>query len=187
MPLRSSTSRLTYSGRRSSSGEMSTMLMPLQRDRAVMRECTVRPNFRSPQKPTVRLSRRPFSRWMVHRSARVWVGWLWPPSPALMMGTPETWAATRGAPSLGWRMHSYEAGDGAIDGHAVAAKIGLSPSQVYKTLVTKGTGRDLFVFVIPVDAELDLKKAARTVGEKSVEMIHANHRISGAQRQAVRR
>jgi len=73
---------------------------------------------------------------------------------------------------IAYTMHSYEAGDGAIDGHAVAAKIGLSPSQVYKTLVTKGTGRDLFVFVIPVDAELDLKKAARTVGEKSVEMIH---------------
>ena len=61
--------------------------MSSYRLRAFTREWTVRPNFRSPQKPMVKPPRRPFSRWMVRRSVRVWVGWLWPPSPALMMGT----------------------------------------------------------------------------------------------------
>ena len=65
---------------------------------------TVRPNFRSPQKPTVRSSNRPFSWRMVSRSVRVWVGWLCPPSPALITGARACWLATRGAPSLGWRM-----------------------------------------------------------------------------------
>jgi Cys-tRNA(Pro)/Cys-tRNA(Cys) deacylase len=43
--------------------------------------------------------------------------------------------------------------------------------KVYKTLVTKGTSREYYVFVIPVAEELDLKAAARSVGEKAVEMI----------------
>ena len=44
--------------------------------------------------------------------------------------------------------------------------------QVYKTLVTVSNSKNYFVFVIPIAAELDLKKAAKSVGEKSVEMIH---------------
>ena len=44
--------------------------------------------------------------------------------------------------------------------------------QVFKTLVTRGASRDYFVFVIPVALELNLKAAAKSVGEKSVEMIH---------------
>ena len=71
---------------------------------APMREWTVRPNFRSPQQPITRLSSRPFSRLMVSRSVRVWVGWWWPPSPALITGTVAFMEATKGAPSLGWRM-----------------------------------------------------------------------------------
>ena len=71
---------------------------------APMREWTVRPNFRSPQQPRTRLSSRPFSRLMVSRSVRVWVGWWWPPSPALITGTVAFMEATSGAPSLGWRM-----------------------------------------------------------------------------------
>ena len=47
-----------------------------------------------------------------------------------------------------------------------------SPACVYKTLVTQGNSKNYFVFVIPVAAELDLKAAARSVGEKSVAMIH---------------
>ena len=69
-----------------------------------MSECTVRPNFRSPQKPMVRWSKRPFSRLMVSRSVSVCVGWAWLPSPALMTGMPAYCDATRGAPSLKWRM-----------------------------------------------------------------------------------
>ena len=58
------------------------------------------------------------------------------------------------------------------DGIHVAQSMGEDPACVYKTLVTQGASRNYFVFVIPVAAELDLKAAARSVGEKSVAMIH---------------
>lgn len=66
---------------------------------------------------------------------------------------------------------SYDNKDGKIDGVSVAAKIGRDPKEVYKTLVTQGTSKNIFVFVIPVEAELDLKKAAKAAAEKKVEMI----------------
>jgi len=72
--------------------------------------------------------------------------------------------------SIKYEMHTYDCSDG-IDGLAVAKKMNMSPDRVYKTLVTKGKS-EYFVFVIPVSDELDLKKAAKSVGEKSVEMIH---------------
>ena len=78
--------------------------MPSYLDIAFIRECTVRPNIRSPHKPMVRLSRRPFSLLIVRRSARVWVGWLCPPSPALMIGTSDFIEASIGAPSFGCLM-----------------------------------------------------------------------------------
>ena len=56
------------------------------------------------------------------------------------------------------------------DGVQVADMLGLPHEKVYKTLVAQGASREYFVFVIPI--ELDLKKAARAVGEKSVSMIH---------------
>lgn len=59
-----------------------------------------------------------------------------------------------------------------IDGMQIVEKLGLDPGKVYKTLVTEGTAKEYFVFVIPVAAELDLKKAAKTVGQKSLAMIH---------------
>lgn len=58
------------------------------------------------------------------------------------------------------------------DGIAVADKCGIPYEQSYKTLVTVGKSKNYFVFVIPIAQELDLKKAARAVGEKAVEMIH---------------
>ncbi len=58
-----------------------------------------------------------------------------------------------------------------IDGIQIADMLGLSHEKVYKTLVTKGNSKNYFVFVIPIAQELDLKAAARSVGEKSVEMI----------------
>ena len=67
--------------------------------------------------------------------------------------------------------HQYPHGKEAVDGVTVAKLLNQNPAQVFKTLVTKGTGRDYFVFVIPVEKELNLKKAAKAVGEKSVEMI----------------
>lgn len=69
-----------------------------------------------------------------------------------------------------YQMHTYDPGDG-IDGVSVAKKTGQDPARVYKTLVTAGKSGQHYVFVLPVAEELDLKKAAKAVGEKSVEMI----------------
>ncbi len=74
-----------------------------------------------------------------------------------------------------YEMHTYPHGDEAVDGVNVARLTGQDPVKVYKTLVTRGASnpsRNYYVFVIPVEKELDLKKAARAAGEKSVEMIH---------------
>ncbi|HJA41740.1 MAG TPA: Cys-tRNA(Pro) deacylase [Firmicutes bacterium] len=70
-----------------------------------------------------------------------------------------------------YEMLTYEVKDGAIDGISVANKIGHSIENVYKTLVTQGNRKNFFVFVIPVDCTLDLKQAAKAVGEKRVEML----------------
>lgn len=66
----------------------------------------------------------------------------------------------------------YEAGDGAIDGISVAQKTGQNPDTVFKTLVARASSGGLYVFCIPVAHELDLKKAAKAAGEKSVAMLH---------------
>lgn len=66
---------------------------------------------------------------------------------------------------------SYEC-DEFVDGIQTADHLGLSHDQVYKTLVTVGSSKQYFVFVLPIEAELDMKKAARAAGEKSVSMIH---------------
>lgn len=68
--------------------------------------------------------------------------------------------------------HEYPHGAEAVDGVTVAGLIGSAPEQVFKTLVTRGASKSIYVFVIPVAAELDLKKAARAVGEKSIAMLH---------------
>ena len=67
--------------------------------------------------------------------------------------------------------HTYETEDGHIDGISVAHKMGIDPAVVFKTLVTRGASKGIYVFVVPVALELNLKAAARAVGEKSVEMI----------------
>lgn len=74
-----------------------------------------------------------------------------------------------------YEMHTYPHGDEAVDGVNVARLTGQDPKKVFKTLVTRGASnpsKNFYVFVIPVEKELDLKKAAKAVGEKSVEMIH---------------
>lgn len=71
-----------------------------------------------------------------------------------------------------YKTMEYECKDGKIDGLAVAEKLGQNPEQVFKTLVTQGHSRELYVFVLPVAEELNLKKAAKVAGEKSLEMIH---------------
>lgn len=72
---------------------------------------------------------------------------------------------------ISYEIHTYEASDGKIDGMSVAEKVGRSPDVLFKTLVTKGESGDYFVFVVCVADELDLKKAAASVGEKAVHMI----------------
>lgn len=76
------------------------------------------------------------------------------------------------AEKIPYRAYYYDNKDGKIDGISVAHKLGQKVEQVYKTLVTHGAGGDYYVFVVPVAAELNLKAAAKSVGEKSVEMVH---------------
>lgn len=68
--------------------------------------------------------------------------------------------------------HEYPHGDEAVDGVSVAASLGQDPEKVFKTLVARGVSKKIYVFDIPVAEELDLKKAAKAVGEKSVAMVH---------------
>jgi Cys-tRNA(Pro)/Cys-tRNA(Cys) deacylase len=72
---------------------------------------------------------------------------------------------------ISYQLMTYENTDGKIDGVSVAQKINKDPRMVYKTLVSQGISKALYVFIIPVEAELDLKKAAKAAGEKKVEMI----------------
>ena len=66
--------------------------------------------------------------------------------------------------------HTYEA-DPTLTGAQIAALLGEPADHVFKTLVTQGKSNKYYVFVVPVEAELDLKKAAKAAGEKSVAMI----------------
>ena len=70
-----------------------------------------------------------------------------------------------------YQVNTYECEE-FIDGIHIADMLGQSYDQSFKTLVTVGKSGEHYVFAIPIDRELDLKKAARAVGEKSVEMIH---------------
>ncbi len=69
-----------------------------------------------------------------------------------------------------YESHCY-ADTGAVAGMEVAEALHEDPSRVFKTLVTVGASRNHFVFLVPVNRNLNLKKAAKAVGEKSVEMI----------------
>ena len=73
---------------------------------------------------------------------------------------------------IAYTAKTYPHGEGdAIDGVSVARAVGLEPEMVFKTLVCKGASGGYYVFDIPVEENLDLKKAARAVGEKSVAML----------------
>lgn len=75
------------------------------------------------------------------------------------------------AKKLAYSAHRYGDGKTALQGTEVAALLGIDPAKVFKTLVTVGASRAHYVFMVPVAEELDLKKAAAAVGEKSVAMI----------------
>lgn len=72
---------------------------------------------------------------------------------------------------ISYQVNTYQCDD-FIDGVHIAQQLGQNPAMSYKTLVTKGKSGGYFVFVLPVAQELDMKKAAKAVGEKSVEMLH---------------
>ncbi len=67
--------------------------------------------------------------------------------------------------------HTYEC-DEFVDAIQIADMLRLPYEKVYKTLVTQGSSKSYYVFVIPIAEELDMKKAAKSVGEKSVAMLH---------------
>ena len=71
---------------------------------------------------------------------------------------------------VAYESHCYE-GSGAVSGTEVAAVLGQNPERVFKTLVTVGRSGQHYVFVIPAEKELNLKKAAAAAGEKSIEML----------------
>ncbi len=75
------------------------------------------------------------------------------------------------AKKIAYKVYRYGDGKTAMQGTEVAAELGIEPQKVFKTLVTAGASRAHYVFMIPVGDELDLKKAALAVREKSVAMI----------------
>ena len=68
-----------------------------------------------------------------------------------------------------YQAHYYD--NNITNGMEVANTLNLDPNKVFKTLVTVGASKRNYVFVVPVNMELDLKKAAQAVNEKSIEMI----------------
>lgn len=72
---------------------------------------------------------------------------------------------------ISFRSHCYDTADGQLDAVAVAGKINVSPERVFKTLVARSCSGAVCVFLVGAAGELDLKAAARAVGEKSVEMV----------------
>ena len=76
------------------------------------------------------------------------------------------------AANISYGTAEYEYDENDLSGTHAAAAIGMPPEQVFKTLVTRGDRTGVLVFCIPVDGELDLRKAAVVSGNKKVEMIH---------------
>lgn len=73
---------------------------------------------------------------------------------------------------ISYNTYEYDCKDGKIDGVAVANKLNQDVNMIFKTLVVQGHSKELYVFVLPVAEELNLKKAAKVAGEKNIEMIH---------------
>ena len=73
---------------------------------------------------------------------------------------------------VSYEVFEYPHGKEAVEGNEVARLMGQNPSEVFKTLVARGKSGEYYVFDIPVNRELDLKKAAKAVGEKNIEMVH---------------
>ena len=78
------------------------------------------------------------------------------------------------AAKIPYRAAEYEVDENDLNGMHAAEGIGMPPEQIFKTLVAKGERGGYAVFCIPVCCELDLKKAAKAVGEKSIAMVHVS-------------
>ncbi len=74
-----------------------------------------------------------------------------------------------------YEIYEYDAPEGFLDGVSVAKATGMPVDKVFKTLVTQGASHEYYVCIIPVAAELDLKKAAKHFGEKKLDMIPARN------------
>lgn len=81
---------------------------------------------------------------------------------------------------ISYRVNEYECGE-FVDGVTIADQLGQSYDISFKTLVTIGRSGQYYVFVLPVDREVDMKKAAKSVGEKSIEMLPVKeiNRVTG--------
>ena len=73
--------------------------------------------------------------------------------------------------AISYTPHEYPHGADPVDGVTVARSLGQPLESVFKTLVSRGSKGGIYVFVLPADASLDLKKAARAAGEKSIELV----------------
>lgn len=77
-----------------------------------------------------------------------------------------------GQAGIDFRVCEYEYDENDLNGLHAAERTGMNPDCVFKTLVARGAKKGVLVFCIPVSCELDLKKAASAVGDKSIELIH---------------
>ena len=75
---------------------------------------------------------------------------------------------------IDYEVNTYEC-DEFKDGVSIADMLGQEYARSFKTLVTIGKSNNYYVFVIPVDKEIDMKKAAKSVGEKNIEMVHVKN------------
>ena len=73
---------------------------------------------------------------------------------------------------IDYAAHEYEYDEKDLSGNHASLAIGVPEEQVYKTLVTRGAKGGIYVFCVPVSGELDLKKAAKAAGDKSIAMVH---------------
>lgn len=82
------------------------------------------------------------------------------------------------AAKISYEVKEYEVDESDLSGVHIASQIGLPFEQVFKTLTAKGDKTGVVVFCIPVDKEIDLKKAATITGNKRVELLHVKDLLS---------
>lgn len=83
-----------------------------------------------------------------------------------------------GSAGISYSIKEYDYDESDLSGVSAAKKVGMDKEQVFKTLVTRGDKNGINVFCIPVAEELDLKKAAKVSGNKSIHMVHVKELLS---------